>query len=55
MIFKTINSDIDKWTSKIGVLGKSFNAIFDAKNQRKIDIDDSNASDYIGTWRYQEV
>ena len=40
MIFKTFNSDIDKWTSKIGVFGKSFNAIFDAKNQRKIDIDD---------------
>lgn len=40
MIFKTFNSDIDKWTSKIGVFGKSFNAIFEAKNQRKIDIDD---------------
>lgn len=40
MIFKTFNNDIDKWTSKIGIFGKSFNAIFDAKNQRKIDIDD---------------
>lgn len=40
MIFKTFNSDIDKLTSKIGVFGKSFNAIFEAKNQRKIDIDD---------------
>ena len=40
MIFKTFDSNIDNWTSKIGVLGKSFNAIFDANNQRKIDIDD---------------
>lgn len=40
MIFKTFNSDIDKLTSKIGIFGKSFNAIFEAKNQRKIDIDD---------------
>ena len=40
MIFKTFDSDIDKWTSKIGIFGKSFNAIFEAKNQRKIDIDD---------------
>lgn len=40
MIFKTFDSDIDKWTSKIGILGKSFNSIFEAKNQRKIDIDD---------------
>lgn len=40
MIFKTFNNDIDKWTAKIGVFGKSFNAIFDAKNQKKIDIND---------------
>lgn len=40
MIFKTFDSDIDKLTSKIGIFGKSFNAIFEAKNQRKIDIDD---------------
>ena len=40
MIFKTFNNYIDKWTAKIGVFGKSFNAIFDAKNQRKIDISD---------------
>lgn len=39
MIFKTFNSDNDKLTSKIGIFGKSFNAIFEAKNQRKIDSD----------------
>jgi len=40
MIFKTFNSDINKLASKIGIFGKSFTAIFDAKNKRKIDIDD---------------
>ena len=40
MIFKTFNSDIDKWTAKIGVFGKSFNDIFEARNKKKLDIDD---------------
>lgn len=25
MIFKTFDSDIDKWTAKVGIFGKSFN------------------------------
>ena len=40
MIFKTFDNDIDKWTAKIGIFGKSFNDIFDAKNKKKLDIDD---------------
>lgn len=62
MIFKTFDSDIDKLTSKIGIFGKSFNTIFDVKNQRKIDIDDlivykgmslDNAEKQIGSfWNY---
>lgn len=32
MIFKTFDSYIDKWTSKIGILGKSFNEIGNAVN-----------------------
>lgn len=36
MIFKTFNSDIDKWIAKIGVLGKSFNDIFEAKIKEKL-------------------
>ena len=36
MIFKTFNSDIDKWMAKIGVLGKSFNDIFEAKIKEKL-------------------
>ena len=40
MIFKTFDSNIDKWTSKIGIFGKSLNDIFEAKNQKKLDIDD---------------
>lgn len=27
MMFKTFNSDIDKWTAKIGIFGKSFNEL----------------------------
>lgn len=27
MIFKTFNNDIDKWTAKIGIFGKSFNEL----------------------------
>ena len=40
MIFKTFDSNIDKWTAKIGVLGKSFNDFIEASNNRKIVIDD---------------
>lgn len=32
MIFKTFDSDIDKWTAKIGVFGKSFNELGTAIN-----------------------
>ena len=32
MIFKTFDSKIDKWTSKIGILGKSFNELGTAIN-----------------------
>lgn len=46
MIFKTFDSDIDKWTSKIGIFGKSFNDIFDSINKRKLDID--NLINYQG-------
>ena len=27
MIFKTFDNDIDKWTAKIGIFGKSFNEL----------------------------
>lgn len=30
MIFKTFDNDIDKWTAKIGILGKSFNELGNA-------------------------
>ena len=32
MIFKTFDSDIDKWTAKIGIFGKSFNELVTAAN-----------------------
>ena len=38
-IFKTFDSDIDKASAKIGVFGKSFNEIFEARNKRRLDID----------------
>ena len=33
MIFKTFDNDIDKWTAKIGVFGKSFNELGTAVNK----------------------
>ena len=39
MIFKTFeNNDVDKWTAKIGLFGKSFNDVIDSinKNQRRL-------------------
>lgn len=33
MIFKTFDSEIDKWTSKIGIFGKSFNELGTAVNE----------------------
>ncbi len=33
MIFKTFDNDIDKWTAKIGILGKSFNELGTAVNK----------------------
>lgn len=33
MIFKTFDSDIDKWSAKIGILGKSFNKLNTAKSK----------------------
>lgn len=38
MIFKTFDSDIDNVTSKIGVLGKSFNNIIELYQKRKTEI-----------------
>lgn len=37
-IFKTFDSDIDKWTSKIGVFGRSFNQIWDAISSKVSEI-----------------
>lgn len=34
MIFKTFDSDLDKWTSKIGILGKTFDTIHTNITQR---------------------
>ena len=39
-IFKTFDSDIDKWTSKIGVFGRSFNQIGTAVTNKLIDFND---------------
>ena len=33
LIFKTFDSKIDKWTSKIGIFGKSFNELGTAVNE----------------------
>ena len=52
MIFKTFNNDIDKWTAKIGIFGKSFNELGTAINNafetsiNNIDNFDEN----IGFW-----
>lgn len=46
MIFKTFNSDIDKWTAKIGVLGKSFHELAtNISNAFKSVIDNSDNAD----------
>lgn len=45
MIFKTFeNNDVDKWTAKIGLFGKSFNDVIDSINKRKLDIDNLMSS-----------
>ena len=52
MIFKTFNNDIDKWTAKIGIFGKSFNelgiAINDAFESAINNID--NLDENVGFW-----
>ncbi len=52
MIFKTFNSDIDKWTAKIGIFGKSFNELGTAVNNAfKTTIDNiDNFDENIGFW-----
>ncbi len=50
MIFKTIeNNDIDKWTAKIGLFGKSFNDVIDSINKRKLDIDNLMSSGLVSS------
>lgn len=52
MIFKTFNNDIDKWTAKIGIFGKSFNelsiAVNNAFNAVINNID--NLDENVGFW-----
>lgn len=52
MIFKTFDSDIDKWTSKIGIFGKSFYKLgTDINNAFKSAIDNiDNFNKDIGFW-----
>ncbi len=52
MIFKTFNSDIDKWTAKIGIFGKSFNELGTAINNAfKSTIDNiDNFNEDVGFW-----
>lgn len=52
MIFKTFNSNIDKWTAKIGIFGKSFNKLGTAVNNVfKATIDNiDNFDENIGFW-----
>ena len=52
MIFKTFNSDIDKWTAKIGIFGKSFNELGTAINDAfKSTIDNlDNFDENVGFW-----
>ena len=52
MIFKTFDSKIDKWTSKIGVFGKSFNELGTAVNNAfKSAIDNlDNFDENVGFW-----
>lgn len=50
MIFKTFeNNDVDKWTAKIGLFGKSFNDVIDSINKRKLDIDNLMSSGLVST------
>lgn len=52
MIFKTFDSKIDKWTSKIGIFGKSFNELGTAVNEAfKSAIDNlDNFDENVGFW-----
>ena len=52
MIFKTFDSKIDKWTSKIGIFGKSFNELGTAINEAfKSAIDNlDNFDENVGFW-----
>lgn len=50
MIFKTFeNNDVDKWTAKIGLFGKSFNNVIDSINKRKLDIDNLMSSGLVSS------
>lgn len=50
MIFRTFeNNDIDKWTAKIGLFGKSFNDVIDSINKRKLDIDNLMSSGLVAS------
>ena len=52
MIFKTFNTDIDKWTAKIGIFGKSFNELGNAvRDAFKTTIDNiDNFDEDISFW-----
>lgn len=52
MIFKTFDSKIDKWTSKIGVFGKSFNELGTAVNNAFKSVIDNldNFDEDVGLW-----
>lgn len=51
MIFKTFEkNDIDKWTAKIGLFGKSFNDVIDSINKRKLDIDNLMSSGLVSSY-----
>lgn len=52
MIFKTFDNDIDKWTSKIGVFGKSFNELGTAVNEAFKSVIDNidNFDKNVGFW-----
>jgi len=52
LIFKTFDSKIDKWTSKIGIFGKSFNELGTAvSNAFKSTIDNlDNFDENVGFW-----
>ena len=50
MIFKTFeNNDVDKWTAKIGLFGKSFNDVIDSINKKKPDIDNLMSSGLVSS------